>query len=95
MTPIFASDFGNLGQFVLGVPTLAIALLIGVVGAVMRVQLVQVAAGIVCLLVGGFFYSSLSAARADDKDLTISVAEISVALGLLILAVSFLRRKKK
>jgi hypothetical protein len=95
MTPMFASDFGNLGAYVLGVPALAIALLAGVVGAVMRVQSVQIFAGIICLLVGGFFYWSLSAAKADDRDFTGSVATISIALGYLVLAVSFLRRKKR
>ena len=95
MTPMFASDFGNLGAYVLGVPALVVALLIGVVGAVMRVQSVQVVAGIVCLLVAGVFYWTLSAAKADDRDFTVSVITISVALGLLVLAVSFLRRKKR
>jgi len=95
MTPIFASDFGNLGAYVLGVPALVVALLVGVVGAVMRVQSVQVVAGIVCLFVAGFFYWSLSAARADDRDFTILVITISVALGLVVLAVSFLRKKKR
>lgn len=95
MTPIFASDFGNLGAYVLGVPALVVALLVGVIGAVMRAQSVQVAAGIVCLLIAGFFYWSLSAAKADDRDFTLSVVAFSVALGLLVFVVSFLRRKKK
>jgi ChrR Cupin-like domain len=47
---MFASDFGNLEEYALGVPALVVALLVGVVGAVMRVQSVQVAAGVVYLL---------------------------------------------
>jgi hypothetical protein len=95
MKPMFASDFGNLGAFVLAVPALAIAVIAGVVGAVMRVQAVQIIAGVSCLFVCAFFYWSLSAARADDRDLTMSAVSISATLGLLLLAVSYLRRKKR
>jgi len=92
---MFATDFGDLGAYILGVPALVVALLVAIVGAITRIQSIQVVAGVACLIVGGFFYSALSAAKADQRDFTVSVIEICVALGLLVFAVSFLRRKKR
>ncbi len=91
---MFASNFGNLGAYVIGAPVLLVALLLGIIGACLRIRAVQIVAGITCLLVAAFFYWSLKWAGSDDRDFTILAIEISVALGLVMVAVSFLLRKK-
>jgi len=87
------ATFGGLGVFVFGVPALGVALVAGVVGAIIRAQLVQIIACVVCLIIGALFYWSLPAARNDFKDLTLLAFSTSVGLGFFILGVSVVRRK--
>lgn len=95
MMPILATDYGNFEAYLIGIPALLIALVMGIVGAIMRERFSQIVAGTGCLVLSGIFYGSLSEAKAADKDLTVCVSAVCLALGLLFISASFLRRKKR
>lgn len=92
MQPILASNFGNLGAFVLGVPALGLALLIGVPSVIFRVRALAVVCGVVCLLVGGLFLLSLSMAVEADRLITVAFSAFSMLIGAGLI---FFKRKSK
>lgn len=85
MHPILASDFGNLGAFLLGVPALGLALLIGIPSRIFRVGFLTVLCGVVCLLAGGLFFLSLPAARPGDRWITVIFGLGSVVAGVVLM----------
>jgi len=92
MQPILASDFGNLGAFMLGVPALGLAILIGVPCFIFRVRVLAVPCGVVCWLTGALFFWSLNIARAADRMITVFFGICSL---LVRAALIFIKRQKK
>jgi len=91
MHPIFASDFGNLGAFVLAVPAVGLAVLVGIFGAVFRFRLLQIICGIVCLVAGALLFCSLPMVRHDDGS-TVIAGLTAIAIGAVLLFVSRIRK---
>ena len=90
MHPILASDFGNFGTFLIGMPALLFALLIGTLSVVLRFHPMAVVSGVVCMLAGTFFLLSLPTARNRDQAVTLGIGVAAVLAGLLLI---FIRRK--
>jgi hypothetical protein len=85
MHPFLASDFGNLGAFLIGVPSLLLATIIGFVFVYLRRRLLAAFCGLVCIGSGFLFLCSLTVAREGDLWLTIITAVIAVGVGVILL----------
>ena len=71
MTPILASNFGNLYTFVTGVPALLLFVILGVVGVALRLRVLSIASASLCIAVGVWFLVSLPHAVEADRLLTV------------------------
>ena len=76
----------------LGAPALGLALLLGVPCVILRLRLLAVLCGVVCLLVGGLFFWSLSMAVAADRLITVAFGIFSLLAGA---AMIFFKRSNK
>jgi len=85
MTPCFASNFGNLHAFMLGVPTFAFTFVVGVVAIALRLRVISIVTGIACFVVAIWFLSSLDHAVETDRILTIVSSAIAGLTGLVFL----------
>jgi hypothetical protein len=96
MTPILASNFGNLYTFVTGVPALLLFVILGVAGVALRLRVLSIASASLCIGVGVWFLVSLPHAVEADRLLTVvfGIGAIFVG-GALALAKRTPRPKKE
>jgi Na+-transporting NADH:ubiquinone oxidoreductase subunit NqrB len=92
MTPVLASDFGNVFVLGIGVPATVISCVLGAVALVLRFRPLAISCGVVCFVVASCFFVTLGAARQEEFVFTIVWATFSLlaAVGLV-----FLERKPK
>ena len=85
MSIIIASNFGNLGIFIIVLPALALALLSGLIAAAGRVRWLSIISSVICFLAAALLFWSLSnldtRARAETQFLVVA----SLCLGFLLL----------
>jgi hypothetical protein len=85
--PLLASDFGNLLFLITCVPTIALALVVGAIAAFFRARWLCVLCGSVMLVAAAVLALSYGAARSEDKQRTLRIAEVGGLLGGLLLLV--------
>ena len=78
---ILASDYGNLVFMIGCVPTMIVALLMGLTGVALRARGLCVFSGSVTLTAAAVLALSYDAARSEDKGLTLAMAVIGGLLG--------------
>jgi len=81
---MLASDFGNLRAFMFGVPSLLVAVILGLVCLYFRLRVLARICGIVCILTGVLFFWSFPDARTGDRWLTLGVGVFSAAMGVVL-----------
>ena len=84
MHPMLASDFGNLRAFLFGVPSLLLAVILGMFCLYFRLRVLAVICGIVCILTGVLFFYSFPDAHTDDRWLTLGIGAFSVVMGIVL-----------
>ena len=92
MTPILASDFGNVFVLGIGVPATLISCVLGGVALGLRFRPLAVSCGVVCFIVAVCFFLSLKVARQEEFVFTICSAVFSL---LASIGLMFLERKPK
>ena len=92
MQPMLATDYGNFAAFWIGVPSLLLALLIGIPSGFFRVRALAVVCGLVCILAGVLFFHSLPDAKVDDRTVTIVFGTGSLVAGAALI---FIKRKTR
>jgi hypothetical protein len=85
LQPILASDFGSLGSFLLGIPALAVAVVLGLIGLILGFRALALWAGIVSLLTGGFFFFS-AWSRLDAAVVCAGSFSVLVGVGFIYFA---------
>ena len=93
MTPMLASDFGNLGVLLVVLSTLLFCLLVGITGAVFKIQPLQVLCAIISFAAGVITYRSIPTAKSGDVFGTVALAIAAMALGALLLILSLVRKR--
>jgi hypothetical protein len=83
MSPILATDYGNVLAFVVGAPTLLLALLLMAFGLGFRRRWLHIVAGIIALLAAIAFFTSLPQAKSGDVALTKIFGVSALVLGVL------------
>ena len=91
MTPLLATNYGNMYVFLLGVPALAIAIILGVTGIFFRLKLLAVSCGVVVSVLALAFFVSLKDAEGDSA-LTVSFGIFCILAAIPLI---FLERKPK
>ncbi|MEP6673105.1 MAG: hypothetical protein ABJF10_28345 [Chthoniobacter sp.] len=90
--PIIASDFGNLGLFLIAIPALGLALLGGLVGAVGRWRGLTIISSAISFLITALFWWTAQFSSRDVAELQFFLV-VSACLGLIILLGLLLPRK--
>jgi hypothetical protein len=92
MPIIIASDFGNLGTFVIALPALIVALLAGLIGAVTRLRWLIISSSVICFLAAGLLLRSSYFATRDTSE-TQFFSTAAFCLGLVLLLGLLLPRR--
>src|SRR5688500_8799290 len=89
MQPFLASDFSNLGAFLVCVPAILLALLLLICGCIFRTRSLHTLAAIIGTGSGLILLHSTSYARGSDKELAgnVAIAAFVIAGSALLLAV--------
>jgi hypothetical protein len=94
MTPILATDYGNLWAFLIGAPALLLALLLAALAAGFRARWLHVIACLISLFAGFEFFSTLPDAVRDARLLTKLVGSAALALALATLLAAIFTRPR-
>jgi hypothetical protein len=87
---VFASNFGNLGIFVIFGPILLIGLFAGAIFSLRKKWRLVLACGGLCILCSAMFFSSIPNATASDKASTVKTGGFALVVGLSFSALGLL-----
>jgi phosphatidylserine synthase len=94
MTPILATDYGNLQAFFVGVPALLLALLFVAFGMGFRARWLHIVACVIALLVGIQFFCSLPDANGGAVAQTKACGWGALALAVVAMLAAALTRPR-
>jgi hypothetical protein len=89
MQPFLASDFSNLGAFIVCLPALVCVVLLTAFGCIFRIRSLHATAAVIAMFSGFVLLHSISYARGDDKLLAkqVGIAALVMAGAAISLAV--------
>lgn len=94
MSPILATDYGNLAAFVAGALALLVAFLLTGFGLGFRRRWLCIVAGVIALVASIIFFTSLPEARSGDVALTKIFGASALLLGALGLLGAYFRGER-
>jgi hypothetical protein len=95
MSPILATDYGNLIAFAVGAPAMLLALLLLGFGLGFRQRWLHVVAGVIALIAGITFFTSLPDAKGGDVALTKTFGWSALLLSAVCWLAAYLTRPRR